>query len=81
MKNILEQDIDAAMVEAINSIGHVMGLKTVAEFVENNMIQNALTEIGVDYLQGYGLHKPEPLTDIFKLSANEYTFWHRIFSA
>ena len=72
VKNILEQDIDAAMVEAINNIGHVMGLKTVAEFVENNMIQKSLTEMGVDYLQGYGLHKPEPLVDIFKLSASEY---------
>ncbi|NKB35822.1 MAG: EAL domain-containing protein [Gammaproteobacteria bacterium] len=65
VKNINEQNIDKAMVESINSIGHVMGLKTVAEFVENGEIQETLCNIGVDYLQGYGLHKPEPLESVF----------------
>ena len=63
VKGILNQAIDHAMVESINSIGHVMGLKTIAEFVENNAIKKELICIGVDYLQGYGIHKPEPLAD------------------
>ncbi|MBW3566490.1 MAG: EAL domain-containing protein [Proteobacteria bacterium] len=50
---------DLAMTEAINHVGKILGLKTVAEFVENETIYNKLKEIGVDYAQGYGLHVPE----------------------
>jgi len=64
VRDILDDPIDAAMVEAINTIGHVMGLKTVAEFVENEHIARKLIEIGVDYLQGYGIGKPLPIDDI-----------------
>ena len=40
-----------------------MGLKTVGEFVENDEIQRALTELGVDYGQGYGIGKPMPFSE------------------
>ena len=52
------------MVEAINNIGHVMGIRTVAEFVENGEISAILLAIGVDYAQGYGIAKPCPLDQI-----------------
>lgn len=51
--------VDCAMTEAIDHIGKIMGLKTVAEFVENQEIYDKLKLIGVDYAQGYGLHVPE----------------------
>jgi diguanylate cyclase (GGDEF)-like protein len=60
VKTILENNIDHAMVESINQIGQVMGLKTIAEFVENDDILNELKKIGVNYGQGYGIGKPEP---------------------
>ena len=41
-----------------------MGKKTVAEFVESNAILNELRIIGVDYVQGYSIGKPLPLTEI-----------------
>jgi EAL domain-containing protein (putative c-di-GMP-specific phosphodiesterase class I) len=50
--------IDRAMVQSINSIGHVMGIGTIAEFVESDAILAVLREIGVDYAQGYGIAKP-----------------------
>ena len=53
-----DDPIDHAMVEAINSIGHVMHIETITEFVENNAILDALRRIGVDYAQGYGIEKP-----------------------
>lgn len=59
---LLEDDVSRAMVSSINHIGHVMKLKTVAEFVENEQLTDALREIGVDYLQGYAIAKPVPLT-------------------
>ena len=60
VKDMLEDPMDRAMVEAINHIGHVMGKKTIAEFVENVQTVEALRKIGVDYGQGFGLAKPVP---------------------
>ena len=51
---------DYAFIEAIHKISSQMGIKTVAEFVENAAILNKLAEIGIDYVQGYYIHKPEP---------------------
>jgi len=42
----------------------LMGMQTIAEFVENNEIKDMLTAIGVNYGQGYGLGKPKPLKDL-----------------
>jgi EAL domain-containing protein (putative c-di-GMP-specific phosphodiesterase class I) len=53
------------MVKSINDIGHVMGMKTIAEFVENDAIRGLLVKIGVDYAQGYGIEKPLPVSEIF----------------
>lgn len=64
VRDIIDDPIDAAMVDSINTIGHVMGLKTIAEFVENDEIAKKLCDIGVDYLQGYGISKPVPIDDI-----------------
>ena len=54
-------DADAALVQAIVQMAQTLGLKTVAEFVETPAIAAQLTAMGVDYGQGYGLHRPEPL--------------------
>jgi len=59
--DMLKDPIDRVMVTAINQIGQVMGSKTIAEFVEDQATLDALLEIGVDYAQGYAIHKPEPL--------------------
>ena len=62
IRELATDTIDRAMVEAVNRIGHQMGLKTIAEWVENDAILEKLREIGVDYGQGYALGEPEPLT-------------------
>ncbi len=59
VKSIVDNKIDRAMVESINNVGHVMNLKTIAEFAENDDIIRMLEEIGVDYAQGYGVAMPE----------------------
>ncbi|MCK5789352.1 MAG: EAL domain-containing protein [Ketobacter sp.] len=64
VKDMVESEIDRAMVESINRIGHVMGKKTIAEFVENDSIAELLRRIGVDYAQGYGISKPFPIDEI-----------------
>lgn len=57
-------EVNRAMVDAINQIGHVMGIKTVCEFVENDAIISELRRMGVDYAQGYHVGKPRPLTSL-----------------
>ena len=61
VRNIVGDAADFAMVEAINRVGSVLGLKTIAEFVETEAALQRLREIGVDYAQGYAIHRPEPL--------------------
>ncbi|HEV7504172.1 MAG TPA: EAL domain-containing protein [Thermoanaerobaculia bacterium] len=61
VQNMMEDRVKRAMVESINQIGHVMGLITIAEWVENRETLDALTEMGIDYAQGYWLCRPQPL--------------------
>lgn len=61
VKNMVQNPIDLAMVEAINRIGHVMGIQTIAEFVEDEVILEKLRTLGVNYAQGYWIGRPAPL--------------------
>jgi len=61
VRDISSDEVDRVMVEAINKVGHVMGLQTIAEHVENQETLHILKTIGVDYAQGYELGAPEPL--------------------
>ena len=61
IRDIVDDPIDRVMVRSINEIGHVMGKKMIAEFVENDAVLAVLRSIGVDYVQGYGIEHPVPL--------------------
>lgn len=58
IKNVVQDPVAKAMVKAIADVAKVLGMKTVAEYVENHEIIRELQKLGVEYLQGYGLHKP-----------------------
>ena len=64
VRDMVEDPIDHAMVEAINNVGHVMNIQTIAEFVENDTIRAALQRLGVNYAQGYGIGQPRPLSEL-----------------
>ncbi|MFV9614736.1 MAG: EAL domain-containing protein [Gammaproteobacteria bacterium] len=61
IRNISRDKIDRAMVESILQVGKVMELKTIAEHVEDESTLAVLREIGVDYVQGYHLGRPEAI--------------------
>lgn len=61
VKNIAVVESDREIIYLINELAHKRGMKTIAEFVENEQILEQLRIIGVDYAQGYGIGKPEPL--------------------
>jgi diguanylate cyclase (GGDEF)-like protein len=64
VKDIIDNPLDFAMVRSINEIGQLMDKKTIAEFVENETILDKLRSLGVDYVQGYGIGRPQPLRDL-----------------
>jgi len=64
IRDIVVDPVDHAMVDAINQIGHVMGLTTIAESVESDAILEKLRNLGVDYAQGFGISEPVPLADL-----------------
>lgn len=64
VRDMVDDPMDAAMVESINQIGHVMGLKTIAEGVESDEILAKLRVIGVDFVQGYTIERPKQLEDL-----------------
>lgn len=61
IRDVADDPADLALVRSINEMGHLMGKRTIAEYVENDQIRGLLAEIGVDYVQGYGVEKPRPL--------------------
>ena len=61
VRDMAEDPMDRAIVEAINQVGHTLGIRTVAEFVESGDIAHHLRELGVDYAQGYYFSRPAPL--------------------
>ena len=65
VKDMAVDPIDESMVDAINRIGHIMGLETIAECVENDEILQRLTAMGVDYAQGFGICRPFPIDELF----------------
>ncbi len=61
VRDIAKDAMNCAIVEAINRVGQVAGLQTIAEFVESQETLDMLHQVGVDYAQGYHIHRPEPI--------------------
>ena len=75
VRDIVSSDSDRKMVAAIAGLASTMGMLSIAEFVEDEASGSLLHEMGVDYLQGYGIGKPAPLADQLAIgnAASRYT--------
>jgi len=69
--DMINDPINIAMVAAINEIGHVMGIKTIAECAESKEIIDQLKRLGVDYAQGYAIGTPMPI-DVVASKLNKF---------
>jgi EAL domain-containing protein (putative c-di-GMP-specific phosphodiesterase class I) len=58
--------IDCALVESINQLGHLMGIETIAEYVEHPAVLERLRSMGVDYAQGNVICQPVPLEEALR---------------
>src|SRR3990167_5222768 len=65
VKEIERSPSDHAMVKSINEIAHVLGRKTIAEYVETASIRECLAAMGIDFVQGYGVEMPLSLDAFF----------------
>jgi len=64
VRTLTEDNIDAKLVESITDIAHEMGIRSIAEYVENEQIMARLKAIGVDYAQGYFIGEPKSLDSL-----------------
>ena len=64
VKDMARDDVNFTMVRSIHEIGRTMGIRTVAEFVENDAILGKLNQLKVDFGQGYGIERPRPLLEL-----------------
>jgi len=65
VRDIDVNEVNRAMVKSINEISHVMGMKTICEFVENKEVENALKEMDVDFAQGFLYSKPKSISTLY----------------
>jgi diguanylate cyclase (GGDEF)-like protein/PAS domain S-box-containing protein len=61
---LLDDPLDHAAVRSFCEVARVLGVKTVAEFVERADIRDELIRLGVDMAQGYLIHRAEPLSSL-----------------
>ena len=54
-----------AVIRSITDIAHVLNKQTIAEHTENDAIFASLRELGVDFAQGFGIHRPQPIEQYF----------------
>ena len=65
IRELASNKVDVSIVDAICKVAQTMQLKTVAEFVESSDLSEQLAGLGVDYAQGYGIGKPQPIGNFF----------------
>ncbi|WP_438764476.1 EAL domain-containing protein [Kushneria sp. TE3] len=61
IRHVNDNALDQVIVDAINQIAHRLGALTVAEFIEDSASADRLVRMGIDYAQGYYMHRPMPL--------------------
>ena len=64
IRDIHIDPINKIFVESIHNISKIMGIRTTAEYVENEDILNCIKDIGIDYAQGYHISKPAPINEL-----------------
>ncbi len=65
IRDLIDDPLDAAAVRCFVDVARVLGIKTVAEFVDRPEVLARVREIGIDYAQGFLLHSPEPIEGLF----------------
>ena len=70
VQDIVQSEYDQAIVSSITKIGHTLGLKVIAVFVESDDVAEKMKDIGVDYVQGFDVSTPHPLDDLIYVQSD-----------
>jgi EAL domain-containing protein (putative c-di-GMP-specific phosphodiesterase class I) len=68
VRSIADNELDRNIVQSITHMAHLMGMRAVAEFVEDEAILEQVRAIGVEFAQGYAVDHPRPLDDLLATS-------------
>lgn len=69
VRDLEENAHNRAVIEAVVLVARRRGIRTIAEFVETDAVAMLLDCLGVDYVQGFGIHRPEPLSELMRSQA------------
>lgn len=69
--NMLQDPVDLAKVTSINRVAHAIGIQTIAEMVETEEVITRLREIGIDFLQGFGIGRPRVIQELEKSTVTD----------
>jgi EAL domain-containing protein (putative c-di-GMP-specific phosphodiesterase class I) len=72
VRDMVRDRVDRAMVESINQIGHIMGLKTIGEYAEDEQVLQALESAGVDFAQGHCIAPPLPFSEVLENETRQH---------
>ena len=61
IRDLLDDPLDDAAVRCFVDVARVVGVQTVAEFVDRPAVLQRVRDLGIDFAQGFLLHRPEPL--------------------
>lgn len=64
VRGIADDPVNRTLVGNINDIGHLLGKQTIAEYAEDAPTLRELEQLGVDFAQGFAIHRPEPLENL-----------------
>lgn len=63
IQNMFKTPADMSKLKAMITVCRKMGMHTIAEFVESKETLDKLRELGIDYVQGFGIARPGPIAD------------------
>ncbi|GAA5215446.1 cyclic di-GMP phosphodiesterase PdeB [Corallincola platygyrae] len=63
IRTLNEDPKDLALVQSIHEVCAVHGMQTVAEYVESDEVYERVSQIGIDYAQGFSIGRPKPLSE------------------
>jgi len=71
VRDLESSALSMAVIKSITDIAQVLNKKTTAEHCESLALAEILLKLNVDYVQGFGIHKPEPIDEYFSSNATK----------
>jgi diguanylate cyclase (GGDEF)-like protein len=73
IRNVVDDNVDESMVKAISSVGHAMGIETIAERVETKQVLEKLGALGIEFAQGYYIARPTSVQSFEPWGSSRFT--------